>query len=225
MFLTLTIVLIVVDVPLFAFHLSMTVFLVIQIVKNVGQFRQGFFVLHVTVSVADCCYIVHVSRSSSPQHRYANFLVQAWALVRLPAHLHFTEFYSDCYWCPKIAYEWSGYFSDLQCLCHIVIACNRFTVFFAPRIHQRIWKGTPLKVVVVALPLVSLAMISYMLPVPLTYSLDSGEIFNEGYEDPSIRKVSVDAGQTKLEDERSDSSHRRRVAVHRRFTAVRCSES
>lgn len=62
MFSTISIILCVVDVPLYAFHLSMIVFFVTQIVRGVEQFKQGFFVVYLAVSVADCLYIAYVNK-------------------------------------------------------------------------------------------------------------------------------------------------------------------
>lgn len=60
---TLTVVLCVFDVPLFAFHVSMIAFLLAQALQKGNDFRQGFFVLYIVVSIADCLYIFHVRLS------------------------------------------------------------------------------------------------------------------------------------------------------------------
>lgn len=61
MFSTISIVLCVLDVPLYAFHVSMILFLVAQMLRRVDQFKQGFFVVYVAVSIADCLYVSHVN--------------------------------------------------------------------------------------------------------------------------------------------------------------------
>lgn len=58
---TLSVVLFIVDIPLYIFHLSMILFLIVQIARKIGDFGQGFFVLYVAVSIADCFYMAHVS--------------------------------------------------------------------------------------------------------------------------------------------------------------------
>lgn len=50
------------DVPAFCFHLSMLVFIIVQIIKKATLFRQGFYYMYAVVSVVDLYYITMVSR-------------------------------------------------------------------------------------------------------------------------------------------------------------------
>lgn len=46
-----------VELPLLAFHFSMLVFIVRQVIRNSSSYRQGYYILYVAVTVADLLYM------------------------------------------------------------------------------------------------------------------------------------------------------------------------
>ncbi|KAH7694437.1 hypothetical protein AAVH_38517, partial [Aphelenchoides avenae] len=90
-------------------------------------------------------------------------------LVESPAAGFFRDFYFDCTVCPNIYIGITDYVAQFQLLVHTAIAVNRFTCFGSEHIHERLWEGTGLKLIVAGLLVASLALTSYEIPFNAHY--------------------------------------------------------
>lgn len=72
---------------------------------------------------------------------------------------------------------------------HVVMAINRFTVFFAAQLHQRLWRGKKIVGTVAFIAVAPLCIASYTLPHRVDYVWVEGRIVAEYYQNKSVGNV------------------------------------
>ncbi|KAH7712633.1 hypothetical protein AAVH_20030 [Aphelenchoides avenae] len=117
-----------------------------------------------------------------------------YLFLRVPIFGFFHEFYQSCYLCKKLVYDGTCYFAYFQVMCHTVIAFNRFTVFFHPMLHKRLWNMKVLRFILLALMLAPLPAIARQLPVSLTYAFFDDSRVSITYDDLAVQRLVVIIG-------------------------------
>ncbi|KAH7718439.1 hypothetical protein AAVH_14121 [Aphelenchoides avenae] len=86
-----------------------------------------------------------------------------------PAAGFFRDFYISCTVCPNVFVGVTDYLAQFQLLAHTAIAVNRFTCFGSELIHERLWEGRGLKLIVFGLFVASFALMAYEIPFKAHY--------------------------------------------------------
>ncbi|KAH7716639.1 hypothetical protein AAVH_15922 [Aphelenchoides avenae] len=139
--------------------------------RSDAVFRTGFFTIYVAVSIADCALMTSI------------------ASLALPANLgFFPEFYQQCTACPSILYKSGEYLHFLQLFGHAAITANRFTCFGETSVHNRLWSGRGLKLIVVVLFVSPFLLTAYQLPFGTHYVIVNGSIAGAKRDDETVNK-------------------------------------
>ncbi|KAH7712641.1 SRV-1 protein [Aphelenchoides avenae] len=148
-----------VDVVALTFHLSVIVLLVYNIRRRTSAFRQGFYVLFIAVSLTDWLYVMN-----------------SWIYIRFPFLGLFLDFYVNKWPLATFLAGISSYCCYFQPFGHLALAVNRFSAFYMPVLHWKLWSGRRLKCVLLLLAIAPLPFASFALRGLYSYKrMDSNE--------------------------------------------------
>ncbi|KAH7697732.1 hypothetical protein AAVH_35183 [Aphelenchoides avenae] len=160
-------------VPFYILQACVIVFVCCKRRKD-DVYRTGFFAIYVAVSIADCA------------------LMTVNVLLALAANLGlFPAFYQQCIACPSILYKSAEYLMSCQLLFHAAIALNRFTCFGSGSVHNRLWSGRGLTLVMFILLVSPLVLTAYQLPFGTHYIIANGSIAGARRDDERINEASL----------------------------------
>ncbi|KAH7696447.1 hypothetical protein AAVH_36481 [Aphelenchoides avenae] len=159
-------------IPFFILQVCMIAFVCCKRRKD-DVYRTGFFAVYVAVSIADCALMI---------------LIVSFGLVAFLGF--FSDLYMHCSACSGILLKSAEYLQCFQLFCHAAIAVNRFTCFGKDSIHNCLWRGRGLMLVMFILLISPLVLTAYQLPFSTHYIILNGSVLaGARRDDDAMNKV------------------------------------